>query len=104
MKVDLSSVRLDERGRGESGIVNFIFGFIIAFMLYMMIMLYGQNVMRGVLEEKMTRVAEVVMDDNLVKQLRTGTSATYIIFQTPEEGIGIPLSLKGFGEGYDKLP
>jgi len=61
MKVDLSTVRLDERGRGESGIVNFIFGFIVAFMLYMMIMLYGQNVMRGVLEEKMTRVAEVVM-------------------------------------------
>jgi ABC-2 type transport system permease protein len=61
VKVDLSSVRLDERGRGESGIVNFIFGFIVAFMLYMMIMLYGQNVMRGVLEEKMTRVAEVVM-------------------------------------------
>src|SRR6059036_3923928 len=49
-------------------------------------------------------VAEVVMDDNLVKQLRGGTSATFIIFQTPEEGIGIPMSLKGFGEGYDKLP
>jgi invasion protein IalB len=49
-------------------------------------------------------VAEVVMDDNLVKQLRTGQSATFIIFQTPEEGIGIPLGLKGFGEGYDKLP
>jgi len=49
-------------------------------------------------------VAEVVMDDNLIKQLRTGQSATFIIFQTPEEGIGIPLSLKGFGDGYDKLP
>ena len=49
-------------------------------------------------------VAEVVMDDNLVKQLRTGQTATFIIFQTPEEGIGIPMSLKGFGEGYDKLP
>jgi invasion protein IalB len=48
-------------------------------------------------------VAEVVMDDNLVRQLRTGQSATFIIFQTPEEGIGIPMSLKGFGEGYDKL-
>jgi ABC-2 type transport system permease protein len=61
VKVDLSAARLDERGRGDSGIVSFIFGFIVAFMLYMMIMLYGQNVMRGVLEEKMTRVAEVVM-------------------------------------------
>jgi invasion protein IalB len=48
--------------------------------------------------------AEVVMDDNLMKTLRTGQSATFIIFQTPEEGIGFPLSLKGFGEGFDKLP
>jgi invasion protein IalB len=49
-------------------------------------------------------VAEVVMDDNLLRQLRTGQNATFIIFQTPEEGIGIPVSLKGFGDGYDKLP
>ena len=49
-------------------------------------------------------VAEVVMDENLVKQMRTGQTATFIIFQTPEEGIGFPMSLKGFGEGYDKLP
>src|ERR1700754_2498274 len=49
-------------------------------------------------------VAEVQMDENLLKQLRTGQQATYIIFQTPEEGIGIPMSLKGFGEGFDKLP
>jgi invasion protein IalB len=48
--------------------------------------------------------AEVVMDDNLMRQLRTGQSATFIIFQTPEEGIGFPLSLNGFGEGFDKLP
>src|SRR3979490_1076360 len=49
-------------------------------------------------------VAEVVMDENLVKQMRTGQTATFIIFQTPEEGIGFPMSLKGFGEGFDKLP
>ena len=49
-------------------------------------------------------VAEVVMDDNLLSKLRTGGSATFIIFQTPEEGIGFPISLKGLGEGFDKLP
>jgi invasion protein IalB len=49
-------------------------------------------------------VAEVVMDDNLLRQLRNGQNATFIIFQTPEEGIGIPMSLQAFGEGYDKLP
>ncbi|GIK79564.1 MAG: invasion-associated locus B family protein [Alphaproteobacteria bacterium] len=49
-------------------------------------------------------VAEVVMDDNLVGQLTKGQTATFIIFQTPEEGIGFPMSLKGFGDGYAKLP
>ena len=49
-------------------------------------------------------IAEVVMDDALIQKLRTGKTATFIIFQTPEEGIGFPMSMAGFGEGYDKLP
>jgi invasion protein IalB len=49
-------------------------------------------------------IAEVVMDDTLIGKLRNGKTATFIIFQTPEEGIGFPMSLAGFGEGYDKLP
>lgn len=49
-------------------------------------------------------VAEVIMDDTLIGRLRSGATATFIIFQTPEEGIGFPMSLKGFGEGFDKLP
>ena len=49
-------------------------------------------------------VAEVVLDDKLLGQIRTAKTATFIIFETPEEGIGFPLSLNGIGEGYDKLP
>ncbi len=49
-------------------------------------------------------VAEIVMDDSLLGQLRSAKTATFIIFETPEEGIGFPLSLKGLGDGYDKLP
>lgn len=49
-------------------------------------------------------VAEIVMDDTLLGQLRTAKTATFIIFETPEEGIGFPLSLKGLGDGYAKLP
>jgi invasion protein IalB len=49
-------------------------------------------------------VAEVVMDDKLLGQLKSAKTATFIIFETPEEGIGFPLSLNGIGEGYDKLP
>jgi invasion protein IalB len=49
-------------------------------------------------------VAEVIMDDKLLGQLRTAKVATFMIFETPEEGIGFPLSLNGFNEGFDKLP
>ena len=49
-------------------------------------------------------VAEVIMDDELLKKLRAGKTATFIIFQSPEEGIGFPMIMAGFGEGYDKLP
>jgi len=49
-------------------------------------------------------VAEVLMDDTLVGQLRSGGQAMFVIFQTPEEGIGVPISLGGFGEGFDALP
>eukprot|EP01035_Chromulina_nebulosa_P034536 gene34536-46344_t len=49
-------------------------------------------------------VAEVVMDDALLKQLSTGKSAIFVVFKTPEEGIGIPVSLKGFADGFKQLP
>jgi invasion protein IalB len=49
-------------------------------------------------------VAEVVMEDNLVNQLKGGQTATFIVFQTPEEGVGIPVSLSGFGPGFEALP
>jgi invasion protein IalB len=49
-------------------------------------------------------VAEVVMDDKLIDQLKNGKVATFVIHQTPDEGIGLPLALNGFKEGYAKLP
>ena len=49
-------------------------------------------------------VAEVVMDEKLLGQLKTAKTATFIIFETPEEGIGFPLSLNGLADGFDKLP
>ncbi|HEY5490182.1 MAG TPA: ABC transporter permease [Gemmatimonadaceae bacterium] len=61
VRVDMASERITDEGRGGSGIGSAIFGFLIAFLLYMMIVLYGQNILRGVLEEKTTRVAEVIV-------------------------------------------
>ena len=49
-------------------------------------------------------MAEAIIDDELLAKLRSGGTATFIVFETPEEGIGIPISLTGFGEGFDALP
>lgn len=48
-------------------------------------------------------VAEVVMDDNLINQLKTGKVGTFVVFQTPEEGIGIPVTLSGLDKGLEAL-
>lgn len=60
-QLQLDSERITERGRAGSGRVNAIFSFGLAFLLYMTILLYGQAIMRGVIEEKQTRVAEVIV-------------------------------------------
>jgi len=49
-------------------------------------------------------VAEVIMDDALLEVLSGGRSAIFVVFKTPEEGIGIPVSLNGFGQGFAALP
>lgn len=48
--------------------------------------------------------AEVILEGELLETLKSGESATFIVFQTPEEGIGIPVDLNGFAEGYEALP
>ncbi|MBK9078974.1 MAG: invasion associated locus B family protein [Hyphomicrobium sp.] len=47
--------------------------------------------------------AQVVVEDPLIEQLKTGKTAIFIIFQTEEAGIGIPISLAGFGDALAAL-
>jgi ABC-2 type transport system permease protein len=61
LRVNISGEKITDQGKGGSGLAGTIFGFGVAFLLYMSIILYGQNILRGVLEEKTTRVAEVVV-------------------------------------------
>jgi ABC-2 type transport system permease protein len=68
----LNPERITDKGRGGSGTVSIIFAGAIAFLLYMTIVLYGQNVLRGVLEEKTTRVAEVVVSSVQPETLLAG--------------------------------
>lgn len=59
--LNFSTERITERGRGGSGMASVMFGFAIGFLLYMTIIIYGQTIMSSVIEEKTSRVAEVVM-------------------------------------------
>lgn len=57
----LKSERITERGKSGSGTGGVLAGIIVGVLLFMSIVFHGQNVLRGVLEEKTTRVAEVVI-------------------------------------------
>ncbi len=59
--VALDKTQLSEQGREQSGAGSRVLGLIVAFLLYMVLIIYGQTVLRSVIEEKATRVAEVVI-------------------------------------------
>jgi ABC-2 type transport system permease protein len=70
--LDFSAERITEKGRAGSGMASVLFGFAIGFLLYISIVIYGQTIMSGVLEEKTTRVAEVVMSSVSTDTLLAG--------------------------------
>ncbi len=47
---------------------------------------------------------EVSIDEDLMKTLKGGKQAVFTIYRTQENGIGFPVDLDGFGEGFDALP
>ena len=59
--VELRAERVTAQGRAGSGQVSVLIAVSVAMLLYITIFIYGQNVLRGVIEEKQTRVAEVVV-------------------------------------------
>ena len=59
--LDLQTVRISATGsRAEKGVAGFTLAFGLCFLLYMLILIYGTQVMQGVIEEKSSRVIEVV--------------------------------------------
>jgi ABC-2 type transport system permease protein len=59
--LDLQTVRISATGsRAEAGAPGFFLAFVLFLILYMAILLYGNQVMQGVLEEKGSRVIEVL--------------------------------------------
>jgi ABC-2 type transport system permease protein len=60
--LEIRTQSIGDKGREKGDRLGQIFlGYAVALLLYMMIVIYGQAIMRSVLEEKTTRVAEVVV-------------------------------------------
>ncbi len=72
MSMDFRTERLSERGRGDSGRNAIGLAYTLAMMLYMSIVLYGQAILMGVIEEKTQRVAEVVVASISPQKLLAG--------------------------------
>jgi ABC-2 type transport system permease protein len=62
LRLDMHVRKIGDKGLEKGNpIAVILLGYGVALMLYMMIVVYGQAIMRSVLEEKSTRVAEVVV-------------------------------------------
>ncbi|HXB26290.1 MAG TPA: ABC transporter permease [Gemmatimonadaceae bacterium] len=59
--LELHTERVTDRGLGGSGMSGAWFGYIVAILLYITIVVYGQSIVRGVSDEKASRVSEVVV-------------------------------------------
>jgi len=72
VNLNMKSERLTERGREAGGLASALFSYMLAFVLYMMLVIYGQQILRCVMEEKTSRVAEVVISSVSTDSLLAG--------------------------------
>jgi len=61
VEATINAERITDRGRGGSGQLSAMFAYGLGFLLYTMIVIYGNVILRGVVDEKSSRVAEVVV-------------------------------------------
>jgi ABC-2 type transport system permease protein len=69
---NLKTLHTNGESEGENGAATFFLGYIIAFILYMVITLYGVNVMRSVVTEKSSRVVELMVAATKPNAMMTG--------------------------------
>lgn len=72
-RVEIGTGRITDKGEeGGSAASAFFMAYIVGFLAYMMILLYGMNVLRSVLEEKTNKIAEVIVSSMKANHLMLG--------------------------------
>lgn len=71
--VELRTMRITDKGEeGGSATSQFFLSYIVGFLTYFMIVFYGMNVLRSVLEEKTNKIAEVIVSSMRASHLMLG--------------------------------
>ena len=71
--VGLETLKVTEEGtKAEAGMAGFFVAYLLFFLLYTVVAIYGSLVMNGVLEEKSTRIVEVLLATTTPKELLVG--------------------------------
>jgi len=68
----LQTVRIEKGRQGASGTTVFLTAFAMVMLLYTVVLIYGLAVMRSVIEEKSTRILEVLLSTVTAKELLAG--------------------------------
>ena len=71
-RVELQPIKITKKGEEEDTAGTFMISYFLALIIYMAILIYGQVIMRGVIEEKSSRVVEVVLSSLRPFQLMMG--------------------------------
>ncbi|GIU81949.1 MAG: sodium transporter [Pyrinomonadaceae bacterium] len=71
-EVKLSVKKLDKQGSEEESGQGFWIGFVIAILIYMILSVYGQTILSAVVEEKETRIAEILFSSAKPFELMIG--------------------------------
>lgn len=73
-KVGIKSITLDEEGTEtvSDATVNYAIGFFAGILIYMFIFIYGNQIMQGVIEEKSSRIVEILVSSLKPFQLMLG--------------------------------
>jgi ABC-2 type transport system permease protein len=70
--IDLDAIRIEKGKEGASGISVFLVSFTMVMLLYVNVLMYGFAVMRSIIEEKSSRILEVLLSSVTAKQLLAG--------------------------------
>ena len=72
-KVSINAKQLTDEGEKDASLgATYVVGFLAAFMIYLALFIYGAQVMRGVIEEKTSRIIEVIVSSVKPFQLMLG--------------------------------